>query len=228
VPLAHANQAAAAAATATIGQPGVDSMQTAWMIVFKAVLNVDGDYTALDWENWNLFRAQSECVSREGRGNLLAAKLMAANAAATTLPMDEQLRTRRPSKIQWTDRAVDSPGSEAHESPPFNGPVPFFNPDYTLGDNRTMGSPPPPDHAASRASSPANSTSRFVPSSEKSAPRRSSLARGHLASELERASFNDSANRETTTPGVAPWDPDWLARLLREDLYLRQDWDDDV
>ncbi len=196
----------------------IERMQTAYMIVFKAVLSVDGDYTALDWENWNLFRAQSECVTRDGRGALTVARLLAANAQAN-VPTEEQLRTRRPSKVQWNVATPDRT-SEVDAST-LSGRHALFNPDYTLqsatGDMD--------QESNSRSASPSGS-GRFAASAEKAAPRRSSLAKAHTPADFEASSLLGGQIRESS-PGVANWDPDWLTRLLREELYPRQEFEED-
>ncbi len=205
--------------TPNSGNVGVDSMHTAWMIVFKAVLNVDGDYTALDWENWNLFRAQSECVSREGRSAHLMARLMAANAA---VPSEELLQVRRPSKIQWNMGALPGLGDLRSESPIYNGVMSGLesspktsSASQLLGAGYRFGGDAKSSDAASELDAPGSPANSMKHSTH---PRRSSLARGY--NNQDTISLNDPP-----TVGVATWDPDWLARLLREDLYLRQDWD---
>ena len=212
--------------TSNPGNPGVENMQTAWMIVFKAVLNADGDYTALDWENWNLFRAQSECVSKEGRSAQVLAKVMAANAV---VPSDEMLRARRPSKIQWNMSGLpglpdsppenpiyDSAKSGLQSSPSLSQASQLFGAGYKLGElGEDVKSSDPMSEFSAHSCSSANSTKHV------NVARRSSLAPGYNTH--DQISLN-----ETSNVGVASWDPDWLVRLLREDLYLRQDWDIDL
>jgi len=48
-------------------------------------------------------------------------------------------------------------------------------------------------------------------------PRRSSLA----PSMMDGPSSHDASDQSEAAPGVSLWHPDWLARVLRQDLYQR-------
>jgi len=183
----------------------VTATSIAWTIMFKAVLPVDTDHSGVDWESWALFRAQQECVLRDGRQGQMAARNALAHAALTS-PIHNP--ARRPSKIQWSTSFMgDETMGPARDSSIEGELHSQATPQYGLSEDR----PPIYDSAAQ------GRWNRNTPSLTIAVPRRSSLA----PSMMDGPSSYDASDQSEAAPGVSLWHPDWLTRVLRQDLYQR-------
>jgi hypothetical protein len=170
----------------------------AWTIMFKAVLPVDADHSGLEWESWALFRAQQECILRDGRQGQAAARNALAHATAGSSVHNP---ARRPSKIQWSTAFTgeDTFGSASARRS-------SVDPDISLGlDDR----PPIYDSSAQGRTNPNLSITDH---------RRSSMAPSSTDGPL---TFDENDQQQEVAPGVGTWHADWLTRILRQDLHQR-------
>lgn len=213
------------------GVPQVPEIQSAaqmaWMIYFQAVLSADGDFEDLDWEPWALFKAQSECVARDGREGLLAARnaLLQSTARSSTTP------ARRPSRVQFSPFAATT---SHHPSAVTDAPSILVNHENrdALQQFESFSFPASaPSHGvdpATRAprhsfdidsSASRNKGSSHAQTDAYAPPSRDS---GPLGS---REQFNvlekDGEYGKNAVNGVGFYHQDWLSRLVREDMHHR-------
>ena len=170
----------------------------AWTIMFKAVLPVDADDSGVEWESWTLFRAQQECILRDGRQGQAAARNALAHAA---LGSSIHNPARRPSKIQWQTSfpAEDTFGGATTRRP-------SADPETSLGPEDR-----PPIYDSSAQGRMNSNLSITV-------HRRSSMAPSSIDGPL---TFDESDQSQEAAPGVSTWHSDWLTRILRQDLHQR-------
>lgn len=215
----------------------------AWAITFKAVLAVDIDLGEdVAWEPWSLFRAQNECVMRDGRAGMTAARNAAAYTAAQHLQQqqhqqqkqqnEEDLDRARRSRVQWSINEPTNPKGNV-ENPTCPPSPKSMSPDVTstgsrhvLPAIRSLAGPASPAYRRAQSVSTASLLKRGYFSAD--APRRASMS-GGISEE------HDGLGRQSSTfepvpevaVGVAHWDADWLVKMLREDLGRPAYYNDD-
>lgn len=170
----------------------------AWTIMFKAVLPVDADQSGVEWESWTLFRAQQECILRDGRQGQAAARNALAHATAGSTMHNP---ARRPSKIQWQTS---------------------FAGEDTFGNLATRRSSADPDASLGLEDRPpiydSSAQGRMNPNLSIAVHRRSSMAPSSVDGPL---TFDENDQLQEAAPGVSTWHADWLTRILRQDLHQR-------
>ncbi|KAJ9107335.1 hypothetical protein QFC21_000785 [Naganishia friedmannii] len=200
--------------------------QMAWMIYFQAVLSADDDYPDLDWEPWTLFKAQSECVARDGRESLQAVRnaILQSHAQAINTP------ARRPSKVQFS--AFTAPSTHQASSV-IDAPSILVNPDNRDALQQFESFAFPPSASASYGTDSVTQKATEV-GSEASIPRRSGqpafesftqVPRGHTShggpDDLGIMEMDIESSSKNALHGVGYYHQDWLSRLVREDLLQR-------
>lgn len=200
--------------------------QMAWMIYFQAVLSADDDYPDLDWEPWTLFKAQSECVARDGRESLQAVRnaLLQSHAQSINTP------ARRPSKVQFS--AFTAPSTHQASSI-IEGPSILVNPDNRDALQQFESFAFPPSAPVSHGTDSAVHNSTDV-GPEPSIPRRSGqpaldpftqVSRGRMShggpDDLGIMEMNVESSSKSALHGVGFYHQDWLSRLVREDMLHR-------
>jgi hypothetical protein len=202
--------------------------QMAWMIYFQAVLSADGDFEDLDWEPWALFKAQSECVARDGREGLQAAR----NALLQSTGNTFIATPRRPSKVQFSPFGATTMSHQP--STLTDAPSILVNPDNRDAlqqfESFTFPATAASNNADTNGRAPRPSTeidpgvSRYkrgsVPNLDASAT--SSRDSGQLGSR-EQFNASDTGGEFSKSPitGVGLYHQDWLSRLVREDMHHR-------
>jgi hypothetical protein len=188
----------------------------AWTIVFKAVLPVDAEPGGVDWEPWSLFRAQQECVLRDGREGLIAARNALIHASQNPASVVGYSTARRPSKIQWSTGLEDGlglPFSHPLAAEPVTSKPMLPKLDVLLTERRPsiLESPSQPNRLRET--------------------RRASVAPSQMDEDYEEMPRYPSGlfpgsntvlmgtGQREAVPGVNTWRADWMTRLLKEDLY---------
>ncbi|KAJ9123345.1 hypothetical protein QFC22_001544 [Naganishia vaughanmartiniae] len=202
--------------------------QMAWMIYFQAVLSADDDYPDLDWEPWTLFKAQSECVARDGRQSLQAIRHAFLQSRAPSI----NTTARRPSKVQFS--AFTAPSSHQASSVT-EAPSILVNPDNrdALQQFESFAFPPSTSASASHGTdSGAHSSTDVIPEpiiSRRSgqlafdpftpASRRQTSHGGQ--DDLGIMELNVESSTKNALHGVGFYNQDWLSQLVREDMLHR-------
>lgn len=202
--------------------------QMAWIIYFQAVLSADGDFEDLDWEPWALFKAQSECVARDGREGLQAAR----NAILQSTGNPAIAAPRRPSKVQFSPFGA---ATMSHQpSSMTDAPSILVNPEnrdalqqfesFTFPASAGLDSSNPASRGPRQSSDLDPGLPRYKRTSiaNLDASATSSRDSGPLGSK-EQFNASDTGGRSGRGPvnGVGLYHQDWLSRLVREDMHHR-------
>jgi len=189
-----------------------------YLIVFYANYDAAVNTFTDKWLPFPLFRAQNACVMA---GNIASASKY--DNIVTTPPRVHQ--DRRPSKVQFEFPHKESVSSNVTTAPPLPETVP--NTGLFSGLSNYSFPPKPPGTEESASSIPEHVATRLGKpplyrsgSSERSLPRRSSMAKtSRFESQPLLENYDDGEKgRQGDVVGIGEWDPEWLLILLRNKL----------
>ncbi|KAJ9104326.1 hypothetical protein QFC19_003966 [Naganishia cerealis] len=202
--------------------------QMAWMIYFQAVLAADDHYPDLDWEPWTLFKAQSECVARDGRDGLQAVRnaLLQSQAQLASTP------ARRPSRVQFSAFTIPSshPASSVVEAPSI-----LVNPENrdALQQFESFSFPAAPSASHSGDSRNASAHNVFEFGADSTMQKRTGPLTFDPFAQTSRGRMSHGGpddlgilemqveSTKNAVHGVGFYHQDWLSRLVREDMLHR-------